>query len=82
MPKGDAEREPPFDSAIQLVRNHYINANYVRGYDNARYMAKVDDYGSVREYCFSNQFACHSIFVVVFLQCSIANVIANQKYVS
>ena len=33
MPPHDKARESPNDPRIQAIRNHYINANYVRGFD-------------------------------------------------
>ena len=33
MPPIDAELEAPLAPDVQETRNHYINANYVRGYD-------------------------------------------------
>ena len=48
QPPIDALLIPPLEPHVQETRNHYINANYIRGYD-ARYEVVL--------FCFS----CHLI---------------------
>ena len=33
MPPHDKKRDTPLEPRIQEIRNHYVNANYVRGFD-------------------------------------------------